>query len=143
MSKGVKFLSTEKLQSYTELLQNMAYDIQDVGVKASLAEGHNAITTVEKDKLHKELYEKVTLIDKKLLECLDEMNRRLKLDLGLPYGFKDINKFLEKYKTSHPNIYLTESEFKFKVSEEAKNKKLTAAKDIVAEKIPKKLKISK
>jgi len=115
----------------------MAYDIQDVGVKASLAESHGAITKVEKDKLHKELYSKITKIDAALLDSLTELNKRLKSDMGLPYGFQEINKFLLKYKDTHPDIYLTESEYKFKKAESDKKNMIEDAKVIVDKKLKK------
>lgn len=136
MKKDVKYLSIEKLQAYIELLQRMAYDIQDVGVKVSLAHNRGGLTEEKKNELHLALYNRIKLIDARLLDCMTELNKRLKADLALPYGFKEVTDFLESFKKTDPDIFLTDEEFNFKKKEEERLKALKETVDAADIDIP-------
>lgn len=129
MKKGVKYLGTEKLSSYIELLQQMVYDIQEVGVKTSMCAEYGGITEKEKESIHLKLYNKIKFADKALLECMTELNSRLKSDMGMSFGFKEVDAFLTKIKEEHPTILMTKEVFKMRQAELEKKAAMQVIKD--------------
>lgn len=114
MSKDLKFLDVEKIAFYADLLGKMISDIESVGIAAYKAHENKIITEDVMTEIHEPLFKQVKILEPRMHACNDELDKRMKADLGINRGPKALDVFLHKIKGDYADIYMSKSEFEFK-----------------------------
>lgn len=123
MKKGLKYLETQKVVIYSELLTAMIGDMDAIGMQATNAHNDKQITEKVRDEIHIKLVKQIEIIEPKRIELVKELNKRVKADVGLNRGPSDLGEWLHTFKKDYPDMFLTKAEFEFKTKTEKKKEK--------------------
>ena len=125
MSKESKFLDTNKLVIYSELLNGMLGSCDELGMQAVRATQIGSISEKEKTEIHNALMIKMKPIDDARIKCANEIEKRMKNDLGISHGPQYLSKWLSEEWGKYPTIKFGEAEWKFYQGEQGKKQAAT------------------
>ena len=117
MSKDLKYLETQKLTIYSELLTKMIDDMDTIGMQATTAHKDKQITRRVMEDVHKKLVAQIEIVEPKRIELVKELNKRIKKDIGINRGPSDLGVWLHSFQLEHPDMFLSKAEFTMKKNE--------------------------
>lgn len=121
--KNLKEMPTPQIMSYIEATLQIRNILENTGRQAAICFQNEGMDEVRMNQIHGHLEEKIMPVQKSYYKLTDEMDRRLKRDLGLAVGFNNADKTNTLIVKDNPFMLCGKDEIAMLKAEQAQKKK--------------------